>query len=135
MRFAGIVSIACLVGQAAAYSNSPFKASDSMQCTVHPFGACETVMGAGYAALMGNYGTEYNLEAAIATFMPLMMWLTLILSAHAPKFTMRRGGKRSISPGGWMYMVLFLIVLAVSGMTIRQKDPPKQPGAPSTSLG
>jgi hypothetical protein len=136
MRIAGVASIVCLVGQAAAYNNSLMTAGKAtMQCTVHPFGQCETVMASGYAVLMQGAGASHNFEAAVATFVPLMMWLTLLLSAHSPRLTMKRDGKKTISPGGWMYLGLFAIVLVVSGLTIREKDPPKRGGADAPALG
>jgi len=131
MRLAGIVSIACLAAQAAAFSKSFLTAANPVHCVVWPFGQCETIMASGYVALMGGFGSEHNLEAAVATFVPLMMWLTLVLSSHNPRLTMKEGDARKISPGGWMYILLLLVVLAISGMTITTKPTPTKIGAAS----
>lgn len=129
MRWAWLVSIGCFAAQAAAYSRSALTAGKTQHCIVWPFGACETIVASGWAALLGGAGREYNLEAAIATFMPLFMVYTLVLSMHNPSFMMNKGEYRKISPGGWVYIALLLAIIGVSAMTLTERPMPERVGS------
>ncbi len=129
MRWAWLVSIGCFAAQAAAYSKSALTAGGPTHCIVWPFGACETIVASGWAALLGGAGREYNLEAAVATFMPLFMVYTLVLSMHNPSFTMHRGEYRKISPVGWMYIAALVAIVGVSALTLRQLPVPERVGS------
>ncbi len=118
-ELAGILSIGCFAGQAAAYSKSAFTHGGKQVCVVIPFGECESIIANGWAVLIQGYGQQFNLEAVLATACPLLMFYFLVLSLHNPRFTMQRGeemGQRKISPGGWMYLLVFLAVVAVSAL-------------------
>ena len=121
MRTFNLVSIACLVGQFVAYGKSSLKQGNPVHCIGIPFGECETIVANGWAVVMQGYGREYNLEAAVTVFVGLSMWLSLVIGVHNPKFTMRRGGKSKISPGGYIYTLLFLVVVGLAAMTIMKK--------------
>ena len=118
MRSAGLIAFICAGISGFAYMKSSLTAGQPIQCIAWPFGECETIQASGYQAILGAGPPDLNMPAAIATFVPLTMWLCVVISAHNPHMRMHREGKRKVSPAGWLYLALFAVVLVVSGLAL-----------------
>ena len=137
MRSAGMIAFLCAGLQGYAYMKSSLTTGDPIYCIASPFGACETIMASGYAAVLGGAGAEFHLAAALATFIPMTMWLTVVISGHNPMMMMRRDGRRKIAPAGWLYLALFAGILVMTGMVMKQTPPaqPERAGAKTSDKG
>ncbi|MCA9620596.1 MAG: hypothetical protein KC731_16350 [Myxococcales bacterium] len=115
IRYVGLLGIGCFVLQILAYRASPSAGSSMQQCALLPFGECESALGQGYATMLsGTLPPGLGWGVATATFVGLFMYLTLLLSLHAPSLT-RRGRP---SPVGWLYLALFAGILGYSATKV-----------------
>jgi uncharacterized membrane protein len=134
MRSAGLIAFFCAGVSGWSYTRSALTTGDPIYCIASPLGACETIMASGYSAILGAAAQGSQLAPTLATFVPLTMWLTVVISAHNPIMTMRRGGRRGPSPAGWLYLTLFVGVLYMSYRVLTRPLPTKGSAAkPTTS--
>lgn len=108
MRYAGVIAFICAGAQAWAYSRSSLTADQPIHCMAIPFGECETTIAAGYAVMLEG---AKGYAAALATTVPLLMWLAVVVSAHNPQLKRHREGKSRIAPVAWLYLALLVAVL------------------------
>jgi hypothetical protein len=129
VRFIGIVAILCFALQAVALGKAGI--GGNHHCVVAPIPDCEAAIWGGYVVLLDGAGRKLNLAGVLARFVPLFMWMSVVMSLHAPSLTMKRAGKKTISPGGWIYGALFLAIAGYSAMNMTSTAPARS--APAAS--
>jgi hypothetical protein len=107
MRYAGAFAFICAGAQAWAFTRT---SGGPVHCMAVPFGSCESMIAAGYAAMLGEGAKAY--AQALATTVPLLMWLSIVVSAHNPQMRRRREGKSRLAPVAFLYAGLLVAVLA-----------------------
>jgi len=119
VRYAGLFAFLCAGAQAWAYTRSYLAAEQPIHCMAVPFGECESIIASGYAGMLGGPVGGYDASSALATGVPLLMWLAVVVSAHNPQMKMQREGKSRLSPAAYLYGALLVAVLAYGAMQLR----------------
>ena len=98
MRYAGVFAFVCAGAQAFAYTKSYLTADQPIHCMAVPFGECQSILASGYAKMVPGPVSGFEISNALATGVPLLMWLAVVVSAHNPQMRMRREGKSKLAP-------------------------------------
>ena len=113
MRYAGVFAFVCAGAQAFAYTKSYLTADQPIHCMAVPFGECQSILASGYAKMVPGPVSGFEISNALATGVPLLMWLAVVVSAHNPQMRMRREGKSKLAPAAYLYTVLLLSLIHI----------------------
>lgn len=138
MRYAGVFAFVCAGAQAFAYTKSYLTADQPIHCMAVPFGECQSILASGYAAMIPGPVSGFDITNALATGVPLLMWLAVVVSAHNPQMRMRREGKSKLAPAAYLYALLLVAVLAMTAVQLRpyeQAEPTSPTGVTGVASG
>ncbi len=79
-----LLALACAALQYLAYSASALTATHPYECIAIPHGDCWHIMASGYADVLHFAGARWNVEAMVAIFVPLWMWIAVVCAVQAP---------------------------------------------------
>jgi hypothetical protein len=129
VRYAGVFAFVCAGAQTFAYTKSALTATQPIHCMAVPFGECQSIIASGYSAMLQGPVGGFDITNALASGVPLMMWLAVVVSAHNPQMRMRREGKTKLAPAAYLYTILLVGVVAYTASQLEPHETTKPPSS------